>query len=108
MYQFVIDVPQIPHSLSSENVSSRSLVLLWAIPHDNNAPILGYSITYRNPFFIESGKEIMLTLDENIGELKVKDLHPGIYYNFSVIAFNEEGQSAQSEIYIVRTLEEGM
>ena len=89
-------------------MSSRSLVLLWTIPHHNNAPILGYNITYSNPFFIENGKETTLMLKNNIDVLEVNGLHPGVYYNFSVIAFNMAGSSDESEIHIVRTMEEGM
>ena len=107
LYGF-IDVPQSPHSLDSEDVYSRNLTLIWAIPHDNNAPILGNFIFYRNPFFIENGSDVLLTDDDNVGEFIVENLHPGEFYNFTIIAFNEEGNSAESDTYRVRTLEEGM
>ena len=107
LYGF-IDVPQSPHSLDSEDVYSRNLTLIWAIPHDNNAPILGNLIFYRNPSFIENGSDVLLTDDDNVGEFIVGNLHPGEFYNFTIIAFNEEGNSAESDSYRVRTLEEGM
>lgn len=90
------------------DVSSRNLTLLWAIPYDNNAPILGYFIFYESPYFINGGREIITRHDEDFGELIIEDLHPGEYYEFTVVAFNEEGNSSQSDIYRIQTLEEGM
>ena len=80
---------------------------MWAIPHHNNAPILGYFVSYTNPSFIDEGSTVTLLVDDNIDYLKIEDLHPGEIYNFSVIAFNEEGNSSESVPYRVRMLEEG-
>ena len=86
---------------------SRNLTLIWSIPHDNNAPILGYYIFYQTPVFVEGGIEVLLTLDDNEGMLLIGNLHPGEFYSFSIIAFNEEGNSTESESYRILTLEEG-
>ena len=80
---------------------------MWAIPHHNNAPILGYFVFYANPSFIDEGSSVTLMVDNNIDYLVIEDLHPGEIYNFCVIAFNEEGNSSESVPYKVRMLEEG-
>ena len=107
---YIVDVPQPPHSVGSVDVFSRNLTLLWMIPYDNNAPILGYIIFYTNPYFINEGKDVTIVvgLNENFGKFEVKDLHPGEYYEFTVVAFNEEGNSTQSDAYRIQTLEESM
>ena len=38
----------------------------------------------------------------------VTDLFPGVTYNFTVTAFNDIGNSTESESTPVRTLDEGM
>ena len=37
----------------------------------------------------------------------ITGLHPGITYNFTVVTFNEIGESAPSDIVLVTILEEG-
>ena len=46
--------------------------------------------------------------DGKMEELFIEDLHPGVTYNFTVLAFNEEGSSNRSEPFNIRTLEEGI
>ena len=105
-FYILADVPEPPHSLDNDGVYSRNITLIWTIPHDNNAPILGYFIFFTNPFFINGGSPVVIALDENVAEVAVEGLHPGESYNFTIIAFNEEGNSLQSKNYTVQTLEE--
>ena len=48
-----------------------------------------------------------VVLEANETVLDVTDLRPGITYNFTVVAFNEIGDSPPSDIAPVRTLDEG-
>ncbi|XP_019855188.1 PREDICTED: receptor-type tyrosine-protein phosphatase F-like isoform X3 [Amphimedon queenslandica] len=101
----VQDVPDIPVNLSTSDVTSRNLTLSWDEPHHNNAPILGYDIAYTEPDFL-GRRNIELTVNGSIEMLFIDGLHPGVSYNFSVNAFNEEGDSGFSEPFTQRTLEE--
>ena len=48
-----------------------------------------------------------LRLDEDIETITILDLHPGELYVFTVVAFNQEGNSSQSLEYRIQTQEEG-
>ena len=74
-------------------------------PHDNNAPILGYFVSYNQPGFAGRGLVIVLNVTETMAN--VTDLYPGVTYNFTVMAFNEVGNSSQSDVAPFRTVEEG-
>ena len=87
------------------NVTSRSLTLQWVEPHDSNAPILGYKVIYTEPEFLNGTS---VTLPSNRTALEVTNLVPGVTYNFTVVAFNNIGNSPQSNITSVRTLDEGI
>ena len=90
-------------------MTSRNLTLLWTAPHDNNAPILGYRVFYTNPSFIQGGTEVtLMTVNGRVEELFIEDLHPGVKYYFTVLAFNEEGSSNRSEPFNITTSEEGI
>ena len=73
-------------------------------PHDNNAPILGYFVLYNQPNF--AGGEIV-TLNVSEQMVNVTNLFPGFTYNFTVIAYNDIGNSTESEATPLRTLDEG-
>ena len=77
---------------------------MWVEPHDNNAPILGYFVSYNQPVFA-GGERIILTVSEEV--VNVTNLLPGVVYNFTVIAYNDIGNSTASETIPLRTLEEG-
>jgi hypothetical protein len=77
---------------------------MWVEPHDNNAPILGYFVSYNQPVFA-GGERITLNVSEE--KVNVTNLLPGVVYNFTVIAYNDIGNSTASEITSQRTLEEG-
>lgn len=87
------------------NVTSRNLILRWVEPHDSNAPILGYKVMYMEPDFLRG---TLVTLPSNRTTLEVTNLVPGVTYNFTVVAFNNIGDSPQSDIAPVRTLDEGI
>ena len=74
-------------------------------PHDNNAPIFGYRVMYKQPVFLD---RIQVVLNTTTTTVDVTGLHPGVTYNFTVVAFNEIGDSPSSDIAPVRTLDEGM
>ena len=103
---FIADVPDEPLNVCSRENFSRYIILFWIIPHHNNAPILGYYVFYTCPHFLQS-RCTSVTLSSTTYYLNVTDLHPGVTYNFTVLAFNEEGNSSLSLTYTVRTLEEG-
>ena len=85
-------------------LNSTAILLNWSEPHDNNAPILGYRVMYTRPEFLD-GSDVELGV---ISEMAVvTDLHPGVTYNFTVIAFNEIGNSRESAVAMVATKEEG-
>ena len=45
-------IPEQPRNLMAHNVTSRNLTLTWMEPHDNNAPISGYRVSYVQPVFL--------------------------------------------------------
>jgi len=73
-------------------------------PHDNNAPISGYRVSYMQPAFIME----MRQREENTTSemITITNLFPGVDYTFIITAFNEIGQSVPSEPLTVRTLDE--
>ena len=102
----LLAVPDTPINLTPNAVTSRNFTLTWIEPHDNNAPILGYHVFYNEPQFFGSN-EITLTVMGSMETRFVSGLHPGVHYMFTVIAFNEEGNSSRSQPLTVLTLEEG-
>lgn len=86
------------------NITSRNLTLQWVEPHDSNAPILGYRVMYMDPDFLNG---TLVTLPSNDTTLVVTNLVPGVTYNFTVVAFNDIGDSPPSDTAPVRTLDEG-
>ena len=100
-----IDIPEQPHSLMTQNVTSRNLTLTWVEPHDNNAPITGYRVFYTQPIFL-NGTNVTINVTGSVEEAFIGDLHPGETYSFTVHAFNDIGVSAVSEPISQRTDEE--
>ena len=103
---YFLDVPHAPFDLDAMNVTSRNLTLIWTRPFESNAPILGYYIFYSHPSFIMDGESVMEEVIEREEMIDIEDIHPGVTYSFTVIAYNEGGNSTESEIFSVRTLEE--
>ena len=77
---------------------------MWEEPHDNNAPVLGYRVSYNQPVFLSGGGVVVYSSEEMV---TITGLRPGVLYGFAVIAFNEIGDSRPSEIAMVTTTEEG-
>ena len=49
----------------------------------------------------------MTVLNVPIEMVEVFELLPGVTYNFTVIAYNDLGNSTESELFSITTLEEG-
>ena len=98
------DIPARPYNLTGMNITSRSLVLTWIEPHDNNAPITGYRVMYSEPTFL-GGNMIVLNVTEEKAD--ISGLHPGVPYEFTVVGFNEIGSSLPSIPGRISTLNEG-
>ena len=99
-----VNLPNQPQSLSGLAINSTTIVLTWVEPHDNNAPIQGYRIMYTQPDFLGSIDEVVnVTVEMAI----ITGLHPGVTYMFTVVAFNEIGDSNPERI-AVATPEEGI
>ena len=62
---------------------------------------------YQQPAFLDTsdGEQVV---NSTVEMADITGLHPGITYNFTVVAFNEIGDSAPSDIVSVTTIEEGM
>ena len=56
---------------------------------------------YQQPAFLGGDMQVVEMAD-------ITGLHPGVTYNFTVVAFNEIGDSTPSDTASNRTLEEGM
>lgn len=99
------DVPEQPRTVVAVEIHSRHLILTWMAPHDNNAEIQGYFVSYRQPAFAEGGIMIENVIQERVN---VTNLFPGVTYNFSVTAYNNIGNSTKSETTPLRTMDEGL
>lgn len=77
-------------------------MLIWLEPYHNNAPVLGFHVMYSEEY---NTTRVVLESEEEI--LHIPDLLPGVTYQFTVVAFNDIGDSVTSDVYNVTTLEEG-
>ena len=59
---------------------------------------------YTRPEFLD-GSDVSLTVPSEMAV--VTGLHPGVTYNFTIVAFNEIGNSRESAVTMVTTEEEG-
>jgi len=91
-------------------VNSRDVTINWTEPHNNNAPITGYNISYQNPDCLvnDIGVERNVIVNSVVEQVLVTNLHPGENYSFTIIAFNNICPSQPSETARVHTMEEGM
>ena len=93
------------------DVTEMSVTLSWTMPEDNNAPILGYRISYYLPEFIGEdiifGEEAIVNVSGQVTQETVMSLHPFVNYTFTVTAFNEIGDSGRSDAVSVLTNESG-
>ena len=68
---------------------------------------MGYRVMYRQPVFLDANNRVEV-INTTAEMVVVPGLHPGVTYNFTIVAFNEIGDSTPSNIASIRTLEEGM
>ena len=101
---FTADRPEQPQAVTAVIINTRSVVLMWEEPHDNNAPVLGYRVSYNQPAFLSGGGVVANSSEEMVN---ITGLRPGVLYGFTVIAFNKIGDSRPSEVAMVTTAEEG-
>ena len=91
-----LDHPGQPEAISGETINSTAILLTLVGPLDNSNIILGYRVTYRRPAFLNGSIQEMVfnASGESIMEMfLIAGLHPGVTYNFSVVAFNDIGDS---------------
>ena len=98
------DRPEQPQNLTALNITSRSITLEWIEPHHNNAPVTGYNVIFSQPDFLSDDTVIVNSTEETV---VITDLHPGVEYVFTVVAFNAIGESVPSDEERATTLEEG-
>ena len=97
-----LDRPEKPTNVEAVIVTSRSLSLEWVEPYHNNAPVLGYRVMYSQQ---DIGANVEYVTEQET--LQIASLLPGITYQFTVVAYNDIGDSAPSDILEITTLEEG-
>ena len=61
---------------------------------------------YQQPGFLDASDGVQV-VNSTVEMADITGLHPGVTYNFTVVAFNEIGDSATSDIVSVTTIEEG-
>ena len=103
--------PEPPQNVTVVDVTETNVTLNWTMPEDNNAPILGYQISYYLPEFIGEeiifGEEVIVNVSGRETQETVMSLHPFVNYTFTVTAFNEIGDSEKSDPISVLTNESG-
>ncbi len=112
LYKFTVYVcthsisatPERPQNVTAVEVTTTSVILEWVEPHDNNAPIRGYKVSYTRPSFLGG---TAMTINSTVETVNITGLHPGVAYSFSVVAFNDIGDSASGNV-MVTTVETGM
>uniref|UniRef100_A0A158Q6S8 Fibronectin type-III domain-containing protein n=1 Tax=Elaeophora elaphi TaxID=1147741 RepID=A0A158Q6S8_9BILA len=102
----VIDVPSKPSSLISCNITSRSMMLKWEQAEDNGSPITNY-IVERRTSVINRWRNIGKCEPEEC-EFLVEDLYPNESYSFRIVAVNEVGAGAPSDIVDIVTMNESI
>ena len=67
---------------------------------------MGYRVMYRNPEFLDPNRELQV-INTTIEMAIIAGLHPGVNYNFTIVAFNDIGDSSPSITAPITTLDEG-
>ena len=96
---YIADRPEPPQSLFAAEITSNAIYLTWLKPHDNNAPILGYYIT-----FIGAGLGEKVVVNTSKESADFCSLWSDANYTFNITAFNELGVSDPSDSLTVWTL----
>ena len=89
----------------AESVTSQGLTLTWVEPNDNT--IQGYLVMYMELEFMIGEQERVVNISEHVEMADITGLAPGVYYTFTVTAYNERGESAPSNPLTVRTQDGG-
>uniref|UniRef100_A0A1I7VXR7 non-specific serine/threonine protein kinase n=1 Tax=Loa loa TaxID=7209 RepID=A0A1I7VXR7_LOALO len=100
----VISVPSKPRHLTAFNITSRSVMLKWEKAEDNGSPITNYIIERRTAD-IKRWRNIGKCESEQY-EFLVEDLYPSESYSFRIVAVNEVGEGAPSNVVDVVTVDE--
>ena len=100
LYFCIADRPEPPQSVIAAEITSNTIYLTWLKPHDNNAPILGYYIT-----FIGAGLGENVVVNTSAESADFCSLVSDGIYTFNITAFNEFGVSDPSDPLTVRTLQ---
>ena len=79
---------------------------MWEQPFNNSAFITGYRVRYQQPAFLDANNGVKV-VNVTAKMADINGLHPGVTYNFTVVAFNEIVDGIPSDIASVTTLEEG-
>jgi len=111
LFDITTDCPEQPINVRLFDITSRGLFINWTEPHDNNAPINGYNITYQNPdrlVMAPNNQPQDVTVTSMEEQAMITDLYPGENYSFIVIAINDICPSEPSVAVSVRTMEEGV
>lgn len=100
----VISVPSKPLHLTAFNITSRSVMLKWEKAEDNRSPIINYIIERRAA---DSKRwRNVGNCDPEQCEFLIEDLYSSESYAFRVIAVNEVGKGAPSNVVDVVTINE--
>ena len=103
--------PNPPQDVTVIGVTDMSVTISWSTPESNNAPILGYRIRYYLPIFSDEDVTFGQAMIVNVTGLETQEtvmsLRPFVNYTFTVVAFNEIGDSEQSNPVSVLTNESG-
>ncbi|XP_046984365.1 neogenin [Schistocerca americana] len=97
----VQDVPSAPQFLEAVIVSTRFVTLSWKPPANARGEILAYSVYYRREG--SQRERIMNTTRSRLEEVNIPGLMPDKLYHFRVVAYNEHGPGASSDILRVKT-----
>ena len=97
-------MPEQPQNIMATQVHSSYLVLSWSEPFNNYAPVQGYYVFYNQ--LALGGEELWQVVLEPA--VNLTHLHPGITCSVVIVAYNEIGNSSESEIITFETLEEGL
>lgn len=98
---YISDIPEKPVITSALTLSNRTR-LTWMVPHGNNAPVIGYHLMY-----LQNDTDEYTVFETTEDTFLVTNLLPGVTYYFTLVAFNDIGESAESDPFVVTTLEEG-
>ncbi|XP_021933563.1 neogenin isoform X2 [Zootermopsis nevadensis] len=95
------DLPSAPRELKAVIVSTRFVTLSWNPPEKVNAPIITYSVFYR-----QEGSErerVVNTTGSRLEEVNIAGLTPDRTYFFRVLAYSARGRGLGSDLLEVTT-----